>query len=750
MSRKISNYFLVKPKETSSKNVELESSFTTTSEDAEGGAGDAEDHNRVENAAGSTVRADTIVTPNQPKNFQFPKKDYGKQSRSFQSLWFKDYPWLHYDEISDSAFCYICISQNNKGNLTSARNMEKTFISTGYSNWKKALSRFKEHQTSECHKVAIDYEVVLPKTCGDVIDMTSKSVKKTRAQNRRCFAKIIESLQYLARQGLAIRGDNDEESNFIQLLKLRAKDDEDLANWLDGKGAKYTSHDIQNEIISLLATHTIRELVSEIRNNYYSLICDEYTDISNNEQLTICLRWINGNLEAHEDFIGFYQIPDIKAVTITNAINDALIRMQLSLNDCRGQCYDGASNMLGKNSGTAQQILALQPKAFVTHCHAHSLSLSVKSVVKDCKLLSDTMSTARELVILIKYSPKRETILGAVKDNIEEQSSNKENCAGILKLCPTRWTVTAACYDRILLNYASLFKAWEVCLEGRVDPDVRGRILGCDSQMKTFNFFFGLHLSKRLFSHTDNLSKTLQSPSLSAAAGQHLASLTVETLQRIRNEASFDAFYDVVLIKVQQHPVISEPTVPRKRRAPARYEMGNAEPTYPDTARDHYRKIYFEAVDHLISSIKERFNQPTFKVYANLEMLLLKAAKGEDISKEMEDLTLTFSTDVDVNSLAAQLCTFGVLVKGIDLQCFQDILTAVTNLQQHERRLIDHVITVCKLIHVNPATSATGERSFSTARRVKTWQRSQMLQARFNHLAILNTHKERLDWLDCV
>lgn len=73
--------------------------------------------------------------------------------------------------------------------------MEKTFISTGYSNWKKALSRFKEHQTSECHKVAIDY---------DVIDITSKSAKKTRAQNRRCFAKIIESLQYLARQGLAI------------------------------------------------------------------------------------------------------------------------------------------------------------------------------------------------------------------------------------------------------------------------------------------------------------------------------------------------------------------------------------------------------------------------------------------------------------------------------------------------------------------------------------------------------------------
>ena len=97
--------------------------------------------------------------------------------------------------------------------------------------------------------------------------------------------------------------------------------------------------------------------MSEIRNNYYSLICDEYTDISNREQLTLCLRWTDDDLKAHEGFIGFYEIPDIKAETITSAIKDALIRLQLSLDNCRGQCYDGTSNMLGKNSGTAQQIL---------------------------------------------------------------------------------------------------------------------------------------------------------------------------------------------------------------------------------------------------------------------------------------------------------------------------------------------------------------------------------------------------------
>ena len=38
-----------------------------------------------------------------------------------------------------------------------------------------------------------------------------------------CFIKVIECLQYFAWQGLAMQGDTDDESNFIQLLKLRGK-----------------------------------------------------------------------------------------------------------------------------------------------------------------------------------------------------------------------------------------------------------------------------------------------------------------------------------------------------------------------------------------------------------------------------------------------------------------------------------------------------------------------------------------------
>ena len=279
---------------------------------------------------------------------------------------FGQYPWLHYDESKDSLFCYICFNQNAKGNLISARKSEKTFITSGFSNWKKALLRFNEHQTSECHQLAVDHEIKIPKTNLNIIDLSNTNAQKVRKENRHVFAKVVETLQSLAGQGIAIRGDNEQESNFLQLLKLRAKDDGLLASHRDG-GLKYASHDIQNEILSLIANEVIRDLLKQIGENYYSLICDEYTDIVYNEQLTLCLRWVDNELVAHEDFFGFYKILNIAADTTVSVVEDALARLTLSLDKCRGQCYNGASNMLGKKSGVATRIQELQPKAFITH-----------------------------------------------------------------------------------------------------------------------------------------------------------------------------------------------------------------------------------------------------------------------------------------------------------------------------------------------------------------------------------------------
>ena len=155
--------------------------------------------------------------------------------------------------------------------------------------------------------------------------------------------------------------------------------------------------------------------------------------------------------------MGFYKIPDIKNSTIVSVIKDIMIRFQLQFDKCRGQCYNGATNMLGKKSGVVMQIKELQPKAHYTHCHGHSISVSVKEVTKQSKVLGNTMGVAEELVVFIKYSPKQENILGCIKEQVEFEGEPQEK-ADITKLSQTRWTVPATCLQRVINNYEALMK----------------------------------------------------------------------------------------------------------------------------------------------------------------------------------------------------------------------------------------------------------------------------------------------------
>ena len=53
------------------------------------------------------------------------------------------------------------------------------------------------------------------------------------------------------------------------------------------------------------------------------------------------------------------------------------MRMNFSLSRCRGQCYDGAANMKGGNTGVAKQLLDEEHRALYTHCNGHALNLAV-------------------------------------------------------------------------------------------------------------------------------------------------------------------------------------------------------------------------------------------------------------------------------------------------------------------------------------------------------------------------------------
>ena len=115
----------------------------------------------------------------------------------------------------------------------------------------------------------------------------------------------------------------------------------------------------------------------------------------------------------------------------------------------------------------------------------------------------------------------------------------------------------------------------------------------------------------------------------------------------------------------------------------------------------------------------------------------------------MEKLSI-YNDDVNILVLTAQMEILQVLLKDGDYFCFDDIIVKIKELPNPEREMIKEVITLCKLILVNPANSVAGERSFSTARRLKTWLRSRINQERFSNLLVLSIHKERTDRLSII
>ena len=61
---------------------------------------------------------------------------------------------------------------------------------------------------------------------------------------------------------------------------------------------KYTSHDIQNEMLDIMALTVTREIGGAIRmSSYYTIMADEVTDASDREQVAVCFCWVDDDFE---------------------------------------------------------------------------------------------------------------------------------------------------------------------------------------------------------------------------------------------------------------------------------------------------------------------------------------------------------------------------------------------------------------------------------------------------------------------
>ena len=457
------------------------------------------------------------------------------------------------------------------------------------------------------------------------------------------------------------------------------------------------------------------------------------------------MRWVSDEYEVFEDLIGLVQLDNITSDTIYSVLKDSIVHLGLDFGNCRGQGYDGAQNFQGHVKGVAKRFKDDNPAAISVHCLAHCINLCLQEVTRSCKCIKEALNFSMEAIQLIKLSPKRQVMF----ESIQKQEEPRPVTVGIRTLCPTRWTVRTGAMQAIITNYKTLEVTMEEASHGT--DDCSRRASGVAALMEKFSTFFGMKISILLFSITEQLSCTLQGREINVDDSFTAVNACIWTLQRLRTDDEFEKFFK--LVKTEASGLCEEPVLPRIRRPPRQIDDGAPQHVFA-SVEEYYKREYFEAIDIINGELERRFLQESFSFVGEIEKLLLAGAnaKSANLPEKMESI---YQEDLDMDKLKIQLKMLPDAVKvtpmhGIPIKQVTRVQTLcqVFNIQPTFKILLTEVHKLLRIYLTIPVTTSTAERNFSALRRIKTYLRSSMSQARLNHCIVLHVLKDRTDQLD--
>ena len=120
--------------------------------------------------------------------------------------------------------------------------------------------------------------------------------------------------------------------------------------------------------------------------------------------------------------------------------------------------------------------------------------------------------------------------------------------------------------------------------------------------------------------------------------------------------------FDLIWAKVTQTATflgINDPQLPHCRKQMRRYDDGDSVGDFHSTSKAYFKQSYYEAIDLVVGCIANRFDQPGYKIYRTLEILILKVYKQDDIADDLKAILSFRKDDFDHKLLPIQLQTFG-------------------------------------------------------------------------------------------
>ena len=236
----------------------------------------------------------------------------------------------------------------------------------GFSDWAHIGERLKEHEISMEHVKYMTtwYELRLRLKKNQMIDKTTQRlIEKEKDHWKKVLLRIILIVKFLAKHNLAFRGSNEKlyqnsNDNFLGLIEMLSEFDHVIQEHVkritnDDIHIHYLGHNIQNELILLLASAIKSEIIKKVKQaKYFSVILDCTPDVSHQEKMSLILRYVDvssHSVSVEESFLGFLNVNDTTGQGLFDVLQNELKKLNLDIFDVRGQAYDNGSNMKGKH-----------------------------------------------------------------------------------------------------------------------------------------------------------------------------------------------------------------------------------------------------------------------------------------------------------------------------------------------------------------------------------------------------------------
>ncbi|XP_021758486.1 zinc finger MYM-type protein 1-like [Chenopodium quinoa] len=620
------------------------------------------------------------------------------------------------------------------------------FIKGGFRGWNK-IGRFNIHVggLGSLHNQAYEkYNFFInPKT--SVAESFSTYTTEAKLQYKSRLTYSLKCIKFLLSQGLACRGHDESEDswnrgNFLALLTWLSENNSDVAKVVLSNAPgnnQMTSPLIQKDLINCCAKETTRLLIDDIGDDYFGILADESSDVSQKEQLALCLRYMNNKGKITERFLGIVHVKDTTALSLKSAIESLLMEYSLSLSRVRGQGYDGASNMRGEINGLKTLIMNETKQAYYIHYFAHQLQLTLVAVAKDnddCIWLFDQLAI---LLNIIGVSCKRREMIREIQSQhvlealdlreIESgQGLNQE--LGLGRPGDTRWGSHYKTVSNVTSLYATIVKVLEKVGSNNLYKDDRVKAITVMSTFESFEFVFMIHLMSEIFGQTDKLCQALQRGDQDIVNAMSFVTLTKEQLQQMRDHG-WEEFLHLVISFCAKHnveaPNMDDMYVPRGRSKHFFAKVTNLH-RFPV-------EMYLSVIDLQLQELNNRFDEKNMELLICMSCLNPVNSFAAFDKKKLMRLAELYPEEFPTNdmTMTALRHELGFYINDMrtdarfgDLKGINELSMMLVETNKHTSYKL--VYLLIRLALILPVATASVERVFSSMTYVKNKLRNSM------------------------